>query len=197
MYDQVFQEQEQMGVIERIDNIAHFMERHPDCSFLPHMGVFRPHKETTKVRVVFLSNLCEKNESQPTAVSHNEALLPGPCLNSKLSTSLLLARFDKYILTKEAEARLDKMADTLKAYPNIALEVLGHTDSNGSNSYNWTLAIRRSSAVIKYLERKGIKPDRFAFKGFGETQPVETNTTDSGRAINRRVEFRVLEEKES
>lgn len=104
---------------------------------------------------------------------------------------------DKYILTKEAEVKLDKMADTLKAYPNIVLEVLGHTDSNGSNSYNWTLAIRRSSTVIKYLEQKGVKPDRFAFKGFGETKPVETNETNNGRAINRRVEFRVIKENPS
>ena len=101
---------------------------------------------------------------------------------------------DKYILTKKTRARLDKMVDTLTAYPDIALELLGHTDSNGSDSYNWTLAVRRSSAVRKYLEAKGIEPTRFAFKGLGETQPVETNATDTGRAVNRRVEFRVISE---
>ncbi|WMX15093.1 OmpA family protein [Aureispira sp. CCB-E] len=101
---------------------------------------------------------------------------------------------DKSILTNIAKAELDKMADTLQFYPTIAVEVLGHTDSNGSNRYNWTLAIRRASTVMKYLEKKGIASDRFAFKGFGETQPVESNATNNGRASNRRVEFRVIKE---
>jgi len=99
---------------------------------------------------------------------------------------------DKYLLTTEAKERLNKMADTLKIYPDIALEVLGHTDSNGSDSYNWTLAMHRSSTVVNYLKIRGIDPSRFAFKGFGETQPTATNTTDTGRAVNRRVEFRVI-----
>lgn len=102
--------------------------------------------------------------------------------------------YDKYILNQAERAKLDKMADTLKAYPDIDLEVLGHTDSNGSDDYNWTLAIRRSSAVMKYLEKQGIESSRFAFKGFGERQPAETNATDNGRAVNRRVEFRIIKE---
>lgn len=95
LYDDVFREQENMGIIERIDNVAEYIKSNPDCSFLPHMGVFKMNRETTKVRIVYLSNLCEKKGNH---VSHNSALLPGPCLNTKLSTSLLLSRFDKYIL---------------------------------------------------------------------------------------------------
>lgn len=98
LYNEVFLEQERLGIVERIENVDRYMKDHPDCSFLPHMGVFKMKRETTKVRVVYLSNLCEKNKRQPNAVSHNNALLAGPCLNSKLSTSLLLSRFDKYIL---------------------------------------------------------------------------------------------------
>ena len=98
MYDQVFKEQESQGIIERVEDIDQFVTKHPDCSFLPHMGVFRMNHESTKVRIVYLSNLCEKNSVQPNAVSHNNALLPGPCLNSKLSTALLFSRFDKEIL---------------------------------------------------------------------------------------------------
>ena len=55
-------------------------------------------RETTKVRIVYLPNLCERTKDKPNAVSHNNALLPGPCLNSKLVTSLLQARFDEYML---------------------------------------------------------------------------------------------------
>ena len=97
MYDQVFKEHEFQGIIERVEDIDQFVTKHPDCSFLPHMGVFRMNHESTKVRIVYLSN-CEKNSVQPNAVSHNNALLPGPCLNSKLSTALLFSRFDNEIL---------------------------------------------------------------------------------------------------
>ncbi|BDS14342.1 OmpA family protein [Aureispira anguillae] len=102
---------------------------------------------------------------------------------------------DEYKLTNKAIAILDKMADTLKIYPQIDIEVLGHTDSNGSHDYNWTLAMNRSGAVIRYLEQKGIDRVRFAFKGFGETKPIENNATHQGRAINRRVEFQVVKPK--
>jgi len=96
-YNKVFMEQEELGIIERIEDIQTFIHSHPDHSFLPHMGVFRPGHESTKCRVVFLSNLCEKREGE-SVVSHNNALLPGPCLNTKLSISLLLSRFDKFVL---------------------------------------------------------------------------------------------------
>ena len=97
-YDAVFKEQEKLGIIERIEDVEGYMTKNPDCSFLPHTGVFKMDRETTKVRILYLSNLCEKSPDRPEAVSHNNALLPGPCLNSKLSTSLLQARFDETIL---------------------------------------------------------------------------------------------------
>jgi outer membrane protein OmpA-like peptidoglycan-associated protein len=100
---------------------------------------------------------------------------------------------DKFELTPKAVAKLTAMADTLQAYPNIQINVLGHTDSNGSNEYNWTLAINRSAAVINYLEKKGVNRTRFVFKGFGETKPAAKNTTHKGRANNRRVEFQVVQ----
>jgi len=98
MYDQVFKEQESLGIIEKITDVEAYIYQNPDVSFLPHTGVVKLSRDTTKVRVVLLSNLCEPIPNQLKTVSHNNALLPGPCLNHKLSTSLLLSRFDKYIL---------------------------------------------------------------------------------------------------
>ena len=95
LYDQVFKEQEDLGIIERIENVEQFLEDNPDFSFLPHMPVYKPERETTKIRIVYLSNLAEKLNS---GVSHNNALLPGPSLNTKLLISLILARFDRYVL---------------------------------------------------------------------------------------------------
>ena len=98
LYDDVFKEQEDAGVIERIENVDAFVNDHPESSFIPHIGIFKMKNQTTKVRIVYLSNLRERNTAQPNSVSHNNALLPGPCLNSKLGTSFLLSRFGEFIL---------------------------------------------------------------------------------------------------
>ena len=109
MYDSVFKEQEKLGIISQVDNLSEFMKDHK-CSFLPHMGVFKLDRETTKCRVVFLSNLCEKNSSHPV-VSHNQALMAGPSLNQKLSTVITFSRFNKFIIN----------FDLVKAFLTIGL----------------------------------------------------------------------------
>ncbi|XP_068224659.1 uncharacterized protein, partial [Palaemon carinicauda] len=95
LVNDTFKTQETLGIIERIDNIEDFMETHPEHSFMPFMGVFKPERDTTKCRVVFLSNLYEKSSKSPTAVSHNMAIFPGPSLNQKLASALLQLRFDE------------------------------------------------------------------------------------------------------
>lgn len=110
MYDDVFQEQIKLGIIEKIEDVDQFIRTHPECSFLPHMGVFRMSHESTKCRVVFLSNLSEKRNNKHT-VSHNQAILPGPSLNHKITTSVMLLRFDSYLIT----------FDIKKAFLNIKL----------------------------------------------------------------------------
>ena len=108
MYDDVFKEQERLGIIEKIEDIKQLMIEHPECSFLAHMGVFRMTHESTKCRVVFLSNLCEKSKG---SVSHNQAILPGPNLNHKITTAVMMHRFDKLMLIFDIE----------KAFLNIKL----------------------------------------------------------------------------
>jgi len=97
LMEETIREQEREGIIERIENIDGFLEEHPEASFLPHMGVFKLDRETTKCRVVFLSNLCEKQPDKMT-VSHNQAILPGPNMNFRLASALLQLRFDKFLL---------------------------------------------------------------------------------------------------
>lgn len=96
LYNDVFKEQCNLGIIEKIEHVQTFMDLNPSCSYLPHMGVFRLDHDSTKCRVVFLSNLCENTKSQ---ISHNQAILPGPCLNHKITTAVTLLRFDKFLLT--------------------------------------------------------------------------------------------------
>lgn len=98
LYDNVIKEQLEMGIIEEIPDIQNFLKENPACSFLAHMGVFRPGKETTKCRVVFLSNLAQKSQDGSLTVSHNQAMLSGPSINRKISTAIMQLRFDRKLI---------------------------------------------------------------------------------------------------
>ena len=104
-----FKEQEKMGIIERIENLDEFLQEHPEHSFIPHMGVFRMDKETTKCRVVYLSNLFQP-ESGKRTVSHNMAMHSGPNLNQKLSAALLQLRFDENLLIYDLKKAFNQIA---------------------------------------------------------------------------------------
>ena len=99
MVDNVFREQQDIGIISRIDDLESFIETHPKSSFLGHMPIFKMNNESTKCRVVYLSNVCEKGKFGKRTVSHNMAINTGPPLNQKNSTALTLLRFDKRIIT--------------------------------------------------------------------------------------------------
>ena len=73
-----------------------------------------------------------------------------------------------------------------------ALEIAGHTDSAGDAGVNQKLSQRRADVVRKYLVQSGVNPDQLKATGYGETQPVADNRSESGRKANRRIEFRVL-----
>ena len=100
--------------------------------------------------------------------------------------------FDSDRLTKPAEKILDAVADTLAAYPDVAVEVQGHTDSLGTDAYNQGLSERRSNSVKRYLVGRGVQGERMTPAGYGESQPIASNETAEGQEENRRVEFKVL-----
>ncbi len=87
---------------------------------------------------------------------------------------------------------LDKLAGIFKEYPDSYILVEGHTDSAGSEEYNWKLSQQRAESVTKYLVAKGISSGRFTTKWYGETQPRESNETSEGKAKNRRVELAIV-----
>ncbi|HBE43391.1 MAG TPA: hypothetical protein DDW27_19760 [Bacteroidales bacterium] len=104
-------------------------------------------------------------------------------------SSNILFGFDKADLSTDAKSNLDKLVTVLNEYSDTNIELQGHTDSKGSESYNQTLSERRAATVSAYLFEKGIKTERVTTKGFGETLPKYDNNTEEGRAQNRRVEF--------
>ena len=109
LVDSVFKEQLELGIISMIDNIGNFVRDNPDCSFLGHMPIFKPGRETTKCRVVFLSNLCDRSST----VSHNVAIDSGPSLNRKISSAIILMRFYRKLV----------IYDIVKAFLAIGLQV--------------------------------------------------------------------------
>lgn len=87
---------------------------------------------------------------------------------------------------------LDRVASTLTQYEKTYVDVMGHTDSTGSDAYNQSLSERRASAVAGYLTSRGVQSARLATRGYGESQPKASNLDEAGRAANRRVEIRLV-----
>ena len=102
--------------------------------------------------------------------------------------------FDKAVIRPISFHILDAVVDVLDRHPEILqVQVEGHTDGVGSDQYNQRLSERRAKAVVAYLVQHGISQDRLVSKGFGESQPIDTNETALGRARNRRTEFSILQ----
>ena len=87
---------------------------------------------------------------------------------------------------------LNQVASTLTQYEKTYVDVLGHTDSSGSDAYNQALSERRASAVADYLSSRGVQSARLAARGYGESQPKASNLDAAGRSANRRVEIRLV-----
>jgi OmpA-OmpF porin, OOP family len=95
-------------------------------------------------------------------------------------------------LLKNSFPLLDRAVEVLKTYPAIKLEISGHTDNRGKADFNRDLSQKRAEAVRDYLILKGIAAERLAAVGYGMDKPIADNKTESGRAKNRRTEFRIL-----
>jgi OOP family OmpA-OmpF porin len=95
-------------------------------------------------------------------------------------------------ITPDSYAVLDQVVKSLKAYPEVRVEIAGHTDDVGKDEYNLGLSQRRADSVRQYLMNAGISADRLVARGYGETTPIASNATPAGRADNRRIEFRRL-----
>ena len=96
---------------------------------------------------------------------------------------------NRAVILPDSFTLLNTVEQVLRDYPEISLEVQGHTDDRGSDRHNLRLSQQRADAVKDYLLRQGIDGTRLISRGYGETQPMESNRTPEGRAQNRRVEF--------
>ncbi|MCQ2975233.1 MAG: OmpA family protein [Bacteroidales bacterium] len=115
-------------------------------------------------------------------------------LNGKVSIKLsnIFFSVDKADLKSESYAELNRLSAFLSANSGVKLEISGHTDSNGSAEHNKTLSQRRAEAVKEYLISQGCDSDKIDAVGYGAEKPVSSNSTEQGRAQNRRVEFKII-----
>jgi len=95
----------------------------------------------------------------------------------------------QYTLKPAARERLARISGIVLAYPELKLEVEGHTDGIGGDEFNQRLSEKRSASVRDYLVDSGVTMDNIIARGFGKTQPIADNNTSEGRKLNRRVEM--------
>jgi OOP family OmpA-OmpF porin len=101
---------------------------------------------------------------------------------------------NKATIQKRSNRVLQEAVKVLKKYPDIKVEIVGHTDSTGEDAYNLELSQKRAEAVRQYLVDAGIDGDRLVARGAGEGEPISDNSSPTGRAENRRTEFNIIAE---
>ena len=99
---------------------------------------------------------------------------------------------NEYAIRQEFYPVLESVARVLSKYQDTNLQVNGHTDSTGDADYNYNLSNRRANSVNNYLANQGVNQSRIVSQGLGADQPIATNDTTSGRAMNRRVELQIF-----
>ena len=113
-------------------------------------------------------------------------------IGEKIILKKIFYDFDKADLRQESVTELTRLTKLMKDIPTLKIEISGHTDNVGTAEYNKKLSEKRAKSVVDYLIEKGIDAKRLSFNGYGFDQPIATNTTEEGRQLNRRTEFKIL-----
>ncbi|MFO8054826.1 MAG: OmpA family protein, partial [Bacteroidales bacterium] len=93
---------------------------------------------------------------------------------------------------RESRIELKRVVRLMQMYPDLKIEISGHTDNIGEEAYNKELSVERAKTVVKYLVKEGIERQRLSYKGYGSAKPVADNTKAQGREKNRRTEFKII-----
>ncbi len=113
-------------------------------------------------------------------------------LNRDYTLKDIKFEFDSYVIHPSSNDELNKVVAYLKAHPEIAIRLSGHTDFKGTDEYNLTLSRNRTKSIAEFLIGKGIEPDRIVSYGFGKSRPLNLEKTEDAAKINRRVELRFV-----
>ncbi len=132
----------------------------------------------------------ERKLREQTAGSGVDVIREGDNLLLRMPSGITFA-YDRADVQPQFQPTLNEVSSVLAQYPKTYIDVYGHTDSDGSDSYNQTLSERRAQSVSNYLTSHGVQSARIATRGFGESQPIASNATEEGKAANRRVEIKI------
>ena len=158
------------------------------CGFLSRADdLADPRAMAAFVKTVFLEKTITTDTILPKKKSAKSTPLPD-ATGFRFDDHVLFD-FDRAVVKPQAYPFLSRVVQTLKAHPKLGVSLYGHTDYIGPETYNLGLSLRRAKAVAAYLVSKGINANRITTEGLGFSQPVCTNATRSGRALNRRVEI--------
>jgi outer membrane protein OmpA-like peptidoglycan-associated protein/tetratricopeptide (TPR) repeat protein len=113
-------------------------------------------------------------------------------IGSKIALRNVFFDTGKSTIKSESNTELDRLVKLMKDVPGLKIELSGHTDNTGSASGNQKLSQSRADAVVAYLVSKGVSKSRFTSKGYGDSKPVASNSTNEGRQLNRRTEFEII-----
>ncbi len=137
-----------------------------------------------------------ENIDIPEATAYQEVtkdvVLSKVGIGSKIVLKNIFFDYGKETLRETSFPELERLVALLNSYPNMTIEIGGHTDSHGGLQFNTQLSEARAKSVVDFLVDKGISKPRLTYKGYAYLQPIATNDTDEGRQQNRRVEFKVV-----
>ena len=100
--------------------------------------------------------------------------------------------YDKALIKPEYEPYLKELIRMVKSHSDLRIQITGHTDADGSTTYNLDLSARRAKALLNFFEQNGLAKDRVVIEFKGESEPIEDNRSESGKQKNRRVDFRFI-----
>lgn len=138
----------------------------------------------------------ERKLRERTAGSGVDVIRDGDNLSLRMPSGITFA-YDDSAVQPQFQPTLNEVASVLAEYPKTYIDVLGHTDSDGTEAYNQSLSERRAQSVASYLTGRGVQSARVATRGYGEMQPIASNETVEGKAANRRVEIKLVPVTES
>lgn len=130
-------------------------------------------------------------EKQPEKAPVEEKATPAPEEKANFNFSNVQFEFNSDVLKTASFEILDQVVREMKKEPGVKLTLNGHSSAEGTPEHNMSLSVDRANSVKSYLVNAGINGGNLLIKGYGATKPVTSNTTEEGKTLNRRVEFKV------
>lgn len=140
----------------------------------------------------FQSEKYETNQMITNSKIKKDIVLEPLELNASFRLNNIFFDFDSSVVKKESTLELNRVIELMKNNPTMVVEISAHTDNKGSDDYNLKLSQARAESVVMYLKSNGITANRLKAVGYGESKPTVENTSDENRALNRRVEFKII-----